>query len=58
MYVNGYSLIMTLANISNERKQALEGWVLLALLLILPSDTCMYILQSYFLWIVIKLDYD
>jgi hypothetical protein len=39
MLVNGYPLIMTLANISNERRQAPKGWILLALLLMLPSNT-------------------
>jgi hypothetical protein len=48
MRVNGYPLIMTLANISNERRQAPEGRVLLALLPILPSDASMYILQCTF----------
>jgi hypothetical protein len=46
MRVNGYPLILMLVNISNEKRQAPEGHVLLALLPILPSETCMFILLS------------
>lgn len=39
MRVSGYPLVLTLGNISSEKRQEPEGRVLLAVLPILPSET-------------------